>query len=143
MLTRARCGTFQISICLHNRHTAFYIMNSLVRVKHNVNNSYNIKGLIPYHIDCTLKTLTASQVKLIGLRIAAFPALPGLPSLNSDILERRGWEGKAYTAFYRMALVVFRGELTSNAMLCWYILTYSYNLIYLKLGGLIAVTFAT
>lgn len=76
-------------------------------------------GLIPYHTDCTLATLTNDEIAIVNERIVAFPPLPNLPSLNADVEERKGWEGKAYTAFYRMALFTFRGLLSAEAMLCW------------------------
>jgi hypothetical protein len=59
-------------------------------------------------------------VELIGQRIMNFPNMPNLPSLNADIVERKGWEGKAYLAFYKMALFAFCGLLGGDAMLCWY-----------------------
>ncbi len=62
-----------------------------------------------------------TSVETLKLRIQSFPSFSELAKLNDDIVERKGWEGKSLTAFYRMALVVFRGLLEDDQMDCWYV----------------------
>jgi hypothetical protein len=80
-------------------------------------------GLIPIHLDFTVASLKAKNeqdVRRVAERVAAFPAFAPLPKLNADIEERRGWDGKSYTSFYKMAVIIFRGILAGEEMQCWY-----------------------
>lgn len=61
-----------------------------------------------------------SVQQLLAQRISTFPPLAPLPSLNSDVIDRKGWDGKSYMAFYKMAVIVLRELIPADAMLCWY-----------------------
>ena len=76
-------------------------------------------GLLPLHIDCTLATMESTAIYALNARIQNFPNFSDLTRLSADIVERKGWEGKSYMAFYRMALIIFRGLLPENQMDCW------------------------
>lgn len=56
---------------------------------------------------------------MLAKRVANFPAFPPLPKLNSDIQARKGWDGKSYTAFYKMAVIVFWGIIDGDERQCW------------------------
>lgn len=77
--------------------------------------------MLPTHLDLTLDGLAEDKIELLGDRVSQFVAFSPLPKLNNDIKKRRGWDGKSYTSFYKMAPIVLRDLLTEDERLCWYV----------------------
>ena len=80
-------------------------------------------GLVPIHLNLTLKTLKINnegKIKDLAELVCNFPAFAPLPKLNSDIEDRKGWDGKSFTSFFKMAVVIFRDILEGDERKCWY-----------------------
>lgn len=81
-------------------------------------------GLVPIHLDLTIAAMKLEgneKLKKLADLVASFPAFTPLPKLNSDLEARKGWDGKSYTSFYKMAVIVFRETLDGDKRKCWYV----------------------